>query len=358
MKGVFDMKKKTMLVILLAAVLVIMAACGGSNGGKSNEGGAAGEGAANGGAAGGDDKVYNIAISQIVEHPSLDSTRLGFMKALEDAGYVEGTNLKIDYNNAQGDPNNFKPIAEKIASNKPDLALGIATPNTQVLVDEVKDIPVLFAAVTDPVDSGIVSQLEAPGGNVTGASDTNPDAIVQTMDFIAKELGEVRNVGLIIDESQDNAVYMSKVAEEALAVHNIKLVKAAVANVSDIQQAAQSLVGRVEAIYITLDNTVVQGVESVIDVANANDIPFFSADRDSVEKGAFATVGFKYYDHGYEVGQMAVEILKGKNPGEMNVTRPQKLDFIMNLKAAEEQGITVTDAMKAYVKDAENNLIK
>lgn len=348
------MKKKFWLGMVLASVMAVTAACGGGNGGKTENEGNAG----NGGANAEEEKVYNISISQIVEHPSLDSTRLGFLKALEDAGYVEGKNLKIDYNNAQGDPNNFKPIAEKIASSKPDLALGIATPNTQVLVDEIKDFPVLFAAVTDPVDSGIVPQLEAPGGNVTGASDTNPEAIVLTMDFIAKEIPDVTSVGLIIDESQDNAVYMSKIAEEALAKHNIKIVKAAVANVSDIQQAAQSLVGRVQAIYITLDNTVVQGAESIVDIANANDIPFFSADRDTVEKGAFATVGFKYYDHGYEAGQMAVEILKGKNPGEMNVTRPQKLDFILNLNAASEQGINVTDEMKAYVKDAENNLIQ
>lgn len=346
------MNKKAWAGLALASMMLVTAACGG-NSGKTNES------SGNGGqASGGDGKTYNIAISQIVEHPSLDATREGFLAALKDAGFEEGKNLKVDYNNAQGDPNNFKPIAEKIASNKPDLALGIATPNTQVLVDEIKDFPVLFAAITDPVDAGLVTQLEAPGGNVTGASDTNPDAIVQTMDFIAKELSEVKKVGLVIDKSQDNAVIMSEVAKEALGKHNIELVEAAVANASDIQQAAQSLVGRVDAIYITLDNTVVAGVDSIIDVANENDIPFFSADRDTVEKGAFATVGFKYYDHGYEAGQMAVEILNGKNPGEMNVTKPQKLDFILNLKAAEEQGITVTDEMKAYVKDPDNNIIK
>ncbi|MFD0590866.1 ABC transporter substrate binding protein [Paenibacillus sp. GCM10027627] len=348
------MKKKFWLGLALASLMVVTAACGG-NSGKTEPSSSSQP------TAGGDvpeGKTYTIGISQIVEHPSLDATRQGFLAALKDAGFEEGKNLKIDYNNAQGDPNNFKAIAEKIASDKPDLAFGIATPNTQVLVDEIKDFPVLFAAVTDPVDAKIVPKLEAPGGNVTGASDTNPDAIVQTMDFIAKEFPNVKNVGMVIDESQDNAVIMSKVAEEALAKHNIKLVKAPVANNSDIQQAAESLIGRVEAIYITLDNTVVEGVEAVIDVANENDIPFFSADRDTVEKGAFATVGFRYYDHGYEAGQMAVEILKGKNPGEMNVTKPQKLDFILNLKAAAEQGITVTDAMKAYVKDPANNIIQ
>lgn len=345
------MKKRFWLGLALASLMVVTAACGGGNGGKTNSDSdnksAAGNGASEG-------KKYNVAISQIIEHPSLDATREGFLAALKDAGL----DVEVDYNNAQGEASNVAAIAQKIASSNADLAFGIATPTTQALVDEVKDKPVLFAAVTDPVDAGIVTQLTAPGGNVTGAADTNPDAIVQLMDFIAKEFSDVKKVGMVINKAEANAVVMSGIAKEALAKHNIELVEAAVANSSDIAQAAQSLVGRVDAIYITLDNMVVGGVDSIIEVANQNDIPFFSADRDTVEKGAFATVGFKYYDHGYEAGQMAVEILKGKNPGEMDVTVPQKLDFIMNLKAATEQGITVTDAMKAYVKDAANNIIE
>lgn len=348
------MGKKAWLGLALAGMMALSAACGGNSGGNTgNAGTSEGNG---GGAAGGEDqKKFKIAISQVLEHPSLDETRKGFLKALEDAGIT----VDLDYNNAQNDPNNFKPIAEKIASGDADLVLGIATPNTQVLVDEVTDKPVLFAAVTDPVNAGIVPQMKAPGGNVTGAADTNPEAVKQLMAFIAKEFPDFKKIGLVIDQSEDNAVVMSGIAEEALKEHGMELVKAPIANVSDIQQAAQSLVGKVDAIYITLDNNVVAGADAIIDVANDNDIPFFSSDRDTVEKGAFATVGFKYFDHGYEAGQMAVEILlNGKNPGELDVTVPQKLDFILNLKAAEEQGITVTDAMKAHVKDPENNIIE
>lgn len=329
------MKKRVWVGTMLLAVMFLAAACSGN---KSE---------------------YTISISQVVEHPSLDATKEGFIAALKDAGIVEGENLKIDFNNAQGDPSNSKAIAQKIASGKSDLALGIATLPSQDLADEVTDKPVLFAAVTDPVDAGIVKQLKAPGGNISGASDTNPDAVKQTMDFIAAELPEVKTVGLVINEGEPNAVIMAKYAEEALTAHGIKLIKAAIVNTSDVKQAADSLVGRVDAIYITLDNKVVSGVDAIIDVANKNDIPFFSADRDTVEKGAFAAVGFKYYDHGYEVGQMAVEILKnGKKPGDMDITVPQKLDFILNLKAAKEQGITVTDAMTKYVKDSAVNIIE
>jgi putative ABC transport system substrate-binding protein len=204
-----------------------------------------------------------------------------------------------------------------------------------------------------------VSNLDKPGGNISGASDTNPAAITQLMDFIAENFKTVKTVGVVINEGEPNAVIMTKLAEKALAAHNIKLIKAPITNTSEVQQAAQSLVGRADAIYITLDNTVVTAVDAIIKVANDNKLPFFSSDRDTVEAGAFATVGFKYYDHGYQVGQMAVEILKnGKNPGDMKVTVPEKLDFILNLKAAEAQGITVTDAMKNKVQDKENNIIQ
>lgn len=328
------MKRKMGLLLVVSALMLVLSACGGGS-------------------------EYKIAISQYVEHPSLDATREGFMAALKDAGLVEGENLEVDYNNAQADPTNNLSIAQKIAGDDNDLVLAIATPPAQALAGQVQDDPVLFAAVTDPLAAELVDDLESPGGNVTGASDTNPVAVQQIMDFIAEYFPDVKNVGIVINEGEENAVIMANNAEQQLATHGIGLVRAAVTNTSEVKQAAESLIGRVEALFITLDNTVVSGVESIIQVANDNDLPFFSSDRDTVEKGAFATVGFKYYDHGYQAGQMAVQILKeGKKPSELSVTFPDKVDFILNLKAAEAQGIEVTDAMKASVQDPENNIIE
>lgn len=360
------MKKKLMATLVLStAALLALAGCGSKENNNANSGNgaaspaatpaastpAASEPAAN--------VSYKIAISQIVEHPSLDATRDGFLAALKDAGIEEGKNLKVDLNIAQGDSGNNQSIAQKIAADKNDLVLGIATPSAVSLAQSVKNAPVLFAAVTDPLGAKIVTSMDKPGGNISGASDTNPEQIKKLMDFIAANFPNVKTVGVVINEGESNAVTMTKIAEEALAAHNIKLVKAAAANSSEVKQAAESLVGRADAIYITLDNTVVSGVDAIIKVANDNKIPFFSADRDTVEKGAFATVGFKYYDHGYQVGQMAVEILKnGAKVGDLAVTVPDKLDFILNLKAAAAQGITVTDEMKAAVQDQANNIIQ
>ncbi|MBW7455953.1 ABC transporter substrate-binding protein [Paenibacillus sepulcri] len=350
------MKRKMLATIALSTALLLTAAgCGGAkeeNAGSSsptNTSTSESPAATN----------YSIGISQYAPHPSLDATKEGFLAALKDAGIVEGENLKIDDNNAQGESSNNLSIAQKFGSEKFDLVLGIATPSALALADNVKDKPVLFAAVTDPLDAQIVSDLDKPGGNITGASDSNPAAITQLMDFIAENFSTVKSVGVVINEGESNSVIMAKQAETALAAHDIKLVKAPVTNTSEVQQAAQSLVGRADAIYITLDNTVVSAVDAIIKVAADNKLPFFSSDRDTVEAGAFATVGFKYYDHGYQVGQMAVDILKnGKNPGDMKITIPDKLDLILNLKAAEAFGITVTDAMKEKVQDKENNIIQ
>lgn len=308
----------------------------------------------------GSKETYSIAISQYVEHPSLDATREGFMAALKDAGLIEGENLKVDLQNAQADQANNLSIAQKIAGDKNDLVLAIATPSAQSIVQKVdKDTPVLFAAVTDPLDARLVTDLEHPGGNVSGASDTNPEAITRLMQFIAAQFPKVKKLGLVINEGEPNAVVMAGIAKEELDKHGIELVKAAVTNTSEVKQAAESLVGRVDAFYITLDNSVVSAVDTIIQTANEKKLPFFSADRDTVEKGAFATVGFKYYDHGYQVGEMAVEVLKnGTSPGDMKVTMQEKLDLILNLKAAEAQGIEVTDAMKAEVVDQTNNIIQ
>ena len=345
------MKKKLWLPLVLSAALLSLAGCGQQAANTADSGAAA--------TAKADQKTYKIAISQIVEHPSLDATKQGFLAALKDAGIVEGKNLKVDFNNAQGDSANNLSIAQKIASEDDDLVLGISTPSALAIVQQVKKTPILFAAVTDPLAAKIVSSLDKPGGNVSGASDTNPEAITRLMDFIANNFPKVKTVGLVINEGEPNAVIMAKKAEEALSKHGIKLIKAPVTNTSEVKQAAESLVGRADAFYITLDNTVVSGVDSLLKLAKDKHIPFFASDRDTVEKGAFATVGFKYYDHGYQVGQMAAEILKnGKKPGDMKVTVPEKLDLILNLKAAADEGIEVTDAMKNAVKDQATNIIK
>jgi putative ABC transport system substrate-binding protein len=339
-----------LLPLVLAVPLVMLAGCGEKpavSGNDTNAGGSKPQ----------EKKIVKIGITQIVEHPSLNATREGFLAALKDSGYIDKENMEVDYQNAQGDASTNMTIAQKFASDKKDLVLAIATPSAQAAVQAIKDSTVLFAAITDPVGAKLVKSLDKPGGNVTGAADTHPDAVPKLMDFIASDFPKIKTVGIIANEGEPNAAVMVKTAQDALAKHNIKVVKASVANSSEVKQAAESLVGRADAFYITLDNTVVSGVESIIKIANDKKIPLLSSDRDTVEKGALATFGFKYYDHGYQVGKMAVEILKnGAKPGDMKVTYPDKLDLIINQDAAKKQGVEITDSMKSKMKDPKNLL--
>jgi len=216
----------------------------------------------------------------------------------------------------------------------------------------------LFTAVTDPLGANLVASLEAPGGNVTGTSDTHPDAMAKIIEFIAEEMPDVKTVGIVVNEGEQNSVVSVKMATELFAQYDIAVEKASVSNGSEVKQGAESLVGKIDAFYIPKDNTVVGALESVIQVAQDNDIPLFVDEKDSVVRGGFAAYGFEYHDLGYTTGKMAVDILQnGKSPQDIPVGFPEKLDLVLNLKAAKEMGVKVTDSMKQKVRDQENNII-
>ncbi|MEH7336720.1 ABC transporter substrate-binding protein [Neobacillus drentensis] len=329
---------KKSLVLLVCGVLMLLTACGA--GSKETSGEAKEK----------NEKVVKIGISQIVEHPSLDAAREGFIAALKDAGYVEGKNLKIDYQNAQGDMNNNKSIANNLVADKNDLILAIATPSAQAVVNSTKDIPILFTAITDPVGAQLVQSLDKPGGNATGTSDTHPDAIKDTIDAIKKFIPNAKKVGIIYNNGEPNSVVNVKNAKIALKAAGLEAVETTITASSEVKQAAESMVGRADVLYIPKDNTVVSALESVIKIANDKNIPTFVGEGDSVKRGTFASYGFDYHDLGYTTGKMAVEILKGKKPSEIPVGFPENLQLYINKKAAQEEGITLTEEMLKNAK--------
>lgn len=326
---------KKIMAILVCGALLLLAACGSGNEESSGEAS--------------EKKTVKVGITQIVEHPSLDSAREGFIAALKDAGYEEGKNLKIDFQNAQGDMNNNMSIAQNLVADKNDLILAIATASAQSVVQSTKDIPILFTAITDPVGAELVQSMEEPGGNATGTSDTHPDAIKNTINSIKTFVPDAKKVGIIYNDGEPNSVVNVKHAKEAIEELGLEAVETTISTSSEVKQAAESLVGRADVFYIPKDNTVVSALESVLNVANEKDIPAFVGESDSVKRGGFASYGFEYHDLGYTTGQMAVEILEGKKPSEIPVGYPESLELVINKKAAEEQGVTLTEEM---LKDA------
>ncbi|WP_040047456.1 ABC transporter substrate-binding protein [Bacillus thermotolerans] len=329
---------KRWISIMLAGLLLLLAACSGTDGESGGE--------AQGGQAG---EQVNIGISQLVEHPSLDQAREGFVAALEDAGYKEGENLAIDYQNAQGDVNNNMTIAQKLVNDDNDLILGIATSSVQAITQTTQDIPVLFTAITDPVKAGLVESMENPGGNVTGTSDTHPDAIKNTIASIKEFFPEAKTVGIVYNSGEENAVVNVESAKKAIEENGLTSVEATVSSSSEVKQATESLVGRMDVLYVPKDNTVVSALESVLTVANEQKIPAFVGEGDSVERGGFASYGLNYHDLGYSTGEMAVEVLKGKAPSEISVGIPENLELMVNKQTAELLGVQFTEEQQKKI---------
>lgn len=319
-------------ITLLASAL--LAGCSGSNSSSDSTKGDS------------SDKTYQIGMTQIVQHPSLDAASKGFKDALKESGL----SVKFDEQNAQNDQNNNQTIANNFVSNNVDLIFANSTPSAQSAKNATKDIPIVFTSVTDPVAAELVTSMDKPGENVTGTTDSHPDAIANTVKFIAKEMG-AKTIGTVYNAGEKNSTVQVDTMKAEAKKLGLKVVEASVSTSADVKTAAESLVGKADVFYIITDNTVVSALESVIGVSNDKDIPLFVGELDSVNRGGFAAYGFNYYDIGHEAGQKAVEILKdGKKAGDIPVTPPQNLKLVINEKAAKDMGVTIKPEWK---KEAE-----
>ncbi|MDQ0153790.1 ABC transporter substrate-binding protein [Robertmurraya andreesenii] len=323
-------KLKVVATVGLMGAL-LLSGCGGK---EKTEG--TGSGSSRGGEA---EKTYKVGVTQIVEHPSLDAATAGFKKALEESGLK----IEFDEQNAQNDLNNAQTIANNFVGDKVDLIFANATPSAQSALNATTDIPIIFTSVTDPVGAKLIDSFEAPGGNVTGTSDMFPDAIAKTVDFIVKDFG-AKKIGTIYNTGEQNSTVQVDQIKEALKGKDVELVERSVSTTADVKQAAESLIGEVDVFYIITDNTVVSALDTVIGVANENDIPLFAGETDSVEKGAFAAFGISYDAIGYEAGQMAIQILKGeKKPSEIPSKYPSEVKLVINKKAAAEMNVELKE---------------
>lgn len=286
-----------------------------------------------------------VAVTAIVEHPALDAVRDGIRDELEANGYKVGDNLKFSYESAQGNPTIAAQIARKLVGEKPDVIVAIATPSAQALAAATKDIPLVFSAVTDPIGAKLVSKFDNPGGNITGLSDMSP--IAQHLDLIKEITPGAKRIGVAYNPGEANAVSLVDLLKALAPGKGMEIVTASAPKSSDVLAAARSLVGKVDVIYVPTDNTIVTALESVIKVGMENGIPVYSADTDSVKRGAIAALGFNYYDIGRQTGKIVVRILKGEKPGDIAVRVAAGTDLFVNPKAAKSMGVTIPAAVIA-----------
>ena len=317
---------KRVLAILLALTLALsLAACGGTTAPGPETGGEETE------------KTFKIGILQYGDFTALDQAREGFCGAVEESGLK----VEFDVQNAQGDQSNMLTMGQKFISDGCDLILAIATPAAQSIAAQTSDIPILFTAVTDPVDAKLVASNEAPGGNISGTSDMNP--VAEQIDLLFKLVPDAKTVGILYTSSEDNSILQAALATEAIEATGATAVEQTITSSNDVQQAAQSLVGKCDAIYVPTDNTIASSMPLVGDVATNAGIAVICGESGMVNDGGLATLGINYTNLGKQTGEMAVEVLKGADVGTLPVQTLETFDFFINDETAEALGITVPE---------------
>lgn len=291
--------------------------------------------------------VKSIAISTIVEVPALTDTRDGILEALAERGFVEGKNLEVDYQNANGNLPTQQQIAKKFVGNAPDVIVPITTPTSQAMVAATSDIPIVFAIVTDPLKAKLIPQYKQPGGNVTGVSDAAP--IGQQLDLFLELVPDLKKIGFIYNPGLDNALSALEVIKREGAKRGIAVVESPSPTTNEVIPAARKLVGKVQAIYVPNDTTVVAALEAIIKVGRDTGTPIFAGETGAVERGAAASLGFDYVAVGHSVGMMVADVLEGKLPGEIDAVLAynvqESFKLLVNMSSAKAMGITVPQAV-------------
>lgn len=313
------MKKKLMVLITLLFG-VFLTACG-----NSAEAPAEGESASG--------ELVKVGILLSADHASLTNAADGFVDELAADGFVDGENAEINILNAQGSTGNLHEMATQLASEN-DILLGVSTSAAQALATATKDKPILFTAVTEPTDAGLVDSMETPGGHITGTSDMVP--IEEQIDLLFSIVPDAQNIGIIYNSSEANSKVQSDLAEAEIVSHGGTAVIKTVTSTNDVQQIADQLLGQVDGLYIPTDNTLSSAATTVGNLAEKHQVPIVAGSIDHTEIGGLATYGINYESLGHQTGKMAVDILKnGKKPADMPVETASDLELFVNKNMAE-----------------------
>lgn len=293
-----------------------------------------------------------VGILQLTSHPALDLIYQGTVDALNDAGYIDGETMTLDFQNAQGDQSNLNSMSTRFVSRGAAVMVGIATPSAQALANSSQEIPIVLGAVTDPEGSGLVESNEAPGGNITGVSDLTP--IKEQFSLIKDILPEAQTIGIMYSSSEDNSIVQ---ADQAIAIAKemgLDIEVMTVSSTNDVSQVGATLASQVDAIWVPTDNTVASAMTTLVSAADSNGIPIFPAVDTMVEEGGLATVGLDQYELGRLTGEMVAAILNGESdPATTPIRYLDQGKIIINEEKAEQLGITIPTQLLEQAKQAQ-----
>ena len=285
--------------------------------------------------------VFRIGISQFITHQSLDATREGFVDELAKQGYVEGKNIEIDLQNAQGEQRNLKTISQQLAESS-DVVLAIATPSAQSLANTTQTTPVIFSAVTDPVSAKLVESREHPGGNVTGTSDQSSDAISTQINLIKKVLPKAKTIGILYTQSEPNSVVQKDEAKRLLEEKGFTVVEKTILDSNNVKAAAESLMAEVDMVFVPTDNIISSTMETVKQVSIKHKVPVFGGSTEMIAVGGLYNYGTNYEELGRQTARMLIRVLKGEKPENIAVELPEKLELHTNQEMANALGIDIS----------------
>lgn len=323
------MKCKKFLAAAAACLMVAgLAACGNEPSTPSNP----------------DEKVFQIGIVQLAEHPALDEATRGFKEFLTEK---LGDKVQFNVQNAQGEQTNCTTIVNQFVSSKVDLIMANATNAVKAAREATSDIPVVGTSVTDYVSSGLVASNEAPGANVTGASDMNPVNVqVQLMKTLCPE---VKTVGIVINSGEENSAIQAEEAKTAFEAEGFAVKIYSVADTNEIQTVVTAACNEVDAFYEPTDNLIAANVPTMSNITTAAGKPVICGEGGMCESGFLATYAISYYELGRAAGEQAFNILvNGADPATTPIFffDVSQLTLVVNEQNAAELGITIPEELK------------
>lgn len=284
-------------------------------------------------------KQKTVGILQTMSHPALDQIHRGIIKGLAEEGYKNNHNIKIDFQNAQGDQSNLKSMSDRFIQENAAVVIGIATPAVQSLANQAGNTPVIMGAVSDPLNTHLVQSLNHPGGKITGVQDRQP--IAAQAELMLDILPSLKSVGVVYTSSDDSSTSEYQEFKKIAQQKGLQVIPYTVTSTNDIEQVAQTIAGKVQAVYVPTDNTIASGIATLLKATNTAKIPVFPAADTMVKSGGLATRCVSQYDMGVLTGKMAGQVLKGKNPADLPVKRVTKYETVINLKTAQELNIQI-----------------
>ena len=323
------MKCKKFLAAAAACLMVAgLAACGNEPSTPSNP----------------DEKVFQIGIVQLAEHPALDEATRGFKEFLTEK---LGDKVQFNVQNAQGEQTNCTTIVNQFVSSKVDLIMANATNAVKAAREATSDIPVVGTSVTDYVSSGLVASNEAPGANVTGASDMNP--VTVQVDLMKTLCPEVKTVGIVINSGEENSAIQAEEAKTAFEAAGFSVKIYTVADTNEIQTVVTAACNEVDAFYEPTDNLIASNVPTMSNITTAAGKPVICGEGGMCDSGFLATYAISYYELGRAAGEQAFNILvNGADPATTPIFffDVSNLSLVINEQVAADLGITIPEALQ------------